>query len=98
MTPSESNYGDTATVVKVPRVGIASNPQSLSIISQVPLPTPLHNWVCTASVAINSHLDVNMSVADVRKARGFDRRHSGDFSFFTTEIALKIKSKLEIDQ
>ena len=86
MTLSESNYGDTATLVKVESVGNASNPQSLPIISQVPLPTPSHNWVCATSVTINSHLDVNMRAANVRKARDFDRFDSADFFFLQLRL------------
>lgn len=78
ITLSESNYGDTAMLVKVGSVGNAFNPPSLPIISQVPLPTPSHNWVCATSVTINSHLDVNMRADDVGKAQDFDRRDSAD--------------------
>lgn len=59
--------------VGVESVGNASDPQPLPIICQVPLPTPSHNWARATSVAINSHLDVNMRAANVRPAQDFDR-------------------------
>lgn len=71
-----------ATFVRVKSVGNASNPQPLPIICQVPLPTPLHNWTCTTSVAVNGHLDVNTRAANGRKAWDFDRWDSAEFSFY----------------